>query len=184
MQETAAGEGARAHQAAKAAVPLLATVALTKRFGALTACDPISFDIRHGEIHALLGENGAGKSTLVKMLYGALAPDEGRILWEGRPVAIASPAEARRLGIGMVFQHFSLFEALTRGREHRARAAAARPPRARRDDPHRVARIRPAARSAMPASPISRSASGSGSRSCAACCRSRGSSSWTSRPRC
>ena len=93
--------------------PLLATEELTKRFGSLTACDHISLDIRHGEIHALLGENGAGKSTLVKMLYGALAPDEGRILWNGEPVVIGSPAEARKLGIGMVFQHFSLFDALT-----------------------------------------------------------------------
>ena len=91
---------------------LLATEGLTKRFGSLTACDHISLEIRHGEVHALLGENGAGKSTLVKMLYGSLAPDEGRILWEGEPVTIGSPAEARRLGIGMVFQHFSLFEAL------------------------------------------------------------------------
>jgi simple sugar transport system ATP-binding protein len=93
--------------------PLLATEGITKRFGALTACDHITFSIAAGEIHALLGENGAGKSTLVKMLYGALAPDEGAILWEGRPVAISSPAEARGLGIGMVFQHFSLFEALS-----------------------------------------------------------------------
>jgi simple sugar transport system ATP-binding protein len=108
--------------------PLLATEALTKRFGALTACNHIDIAIRHGEIHALLGENGAGKSTLVKMLYGALAPDEGRILWEGRPVAIGSPAEARRLGIGMVFQHFSLFEALTVAEN----IALALPPRGRR----------------------------------------------------
>ncbi|MGH6923237.1 MAG: ABC transporter ATP-binding protein, partial [Propylenella sp.] len=91
---------------------LLATEGLTKRFGPLTACDHISLEIRPGEVHALLGENGAGKSTLVNMLYGSLAPDEGRILWEGEPVVIGSPAEARKLGIGMVFQHFSLFEAL------------------------------------------------------------------------
>jgi general nucleoside transport system ATP-binding protein len=94
-------------------VPLLRTAGLTKRFGALTACDGIGFDIATGEVHALLGENGAGKSTLVKMLYGALEPDEGRIFWRGEPVRIISPAEARRIGIGMVFQHFSLFEALT-----------------------------------------------------------------------
>jgi general nucleoside transport system ATP-binding protein len=112
MKPTAAGAGVRA-EGGRANTPLLATVSLTKRFGDLTACDAISFAVRHGEIHALLGENGAGKSTLVKMLYGALVPDEGSILWEGRPVAIGSPAEARRLGIGMVFQHFSLFEALT-----------------------------------------------------------------------
>ena len=66
-----------------------------------------------GEIHALLGENGAGKSTLVKILYGVVEPSAGEILWEGRPVAITSPVEARRLGIGMVFQHFSLFDELT-----------------------------------------------------------------------
>ncbi|HSG95712.1 MAG TPA: ATP-binding cassette domain-containing protein, partial [Afifellaceae bacterium] len=93
--------------------PLVQTIGLTKRFGDLVACDAISFDIDAGEIHALLGENGAGKSTLVKMLYGALEPDEGTILWRGQPVRHDNPAEARRHGIGMVFQHFSLFEALS-----------------------------------------------------------------------
>ena len=109
--------------------PLLATEGLTKRFAALTACDHISLDIRHGEVHALLGENGAGKSTLVKMFYGALQADEGRILWNGEPVTIGSPAEARKLGIGMVFQHFSLFEALTVAEN----IALALPPRGRRE---------------------------------------------------
>ncbi len=66
-----------------------------------------------GEIHALLGENGAGKSTLVKMIYGIMAPDSGDMLWDGQPVRIANPKAARKLGIGMVFQHFSLFEAMT-----------------------------------------------------------------------
>ncbi len=94
-------------------VPIVQTIGLTKRFGELTACDAISLDIGAGEIHALLGENGAGKSTLVKMLYGALEPDEGTILWRGEPVRHANPAEARSHGIGMVFQHFSLFEALS-----------------------------------------------------------------------
>ena len=69
--------------------------------------------MKPGEIHAFLGENGAGKSTLVKMIYGALQPTSGEFRWMGKPVTIASPAAARKLGIGMVFQHFSLFEALT-----------------------------------------------------------------------
>ncbi len=86
---------------------------LTKVFGTLRACDGVDLDIARGEIHALLGENGAGKSTLVKMLFGSLEPNAGEIRWNGEPVRIASPSEARRLGIGMVFQHFSLFEALT-----------------------------------------------------------------------
>ena len=95
------------------ATPIIRTIGLTKRFGELVACDAVSFDIGAGEIHALLGENGAGKSTLVKMLYGALEPDEGTILWRGEPVRHDNPAQARSHGIGMVFQHFSLFEALS-----------------------------------------------------------------------
>ena len=66
-----------------------------------------------GEIHALLGENGAGKSTLVKMIYGIIAPDSGEMFWDGEPIRISNPKTARKLGIGMVFQHFSLFEAMT-----------------------------------------------------------------------
>ena len=85
---------------------------LTKRFGTLVANDHIDLAVGEGEIHALLGENGAGKSTLVKILYGALAPDAGTISWRGNQVRIASRAQARSLGIGMVFQHFSLFDAL------------------------------------------------------------------------
>ncbi len=108
--ETKADEPARS---GGETVPIIQTIGLTKRFGELTACDAVSFDIGVGEIHALLGENGAGKSTLVKMLYGALEPDEGTILWRGTPVRHANPAEARSHGIGMVFQHFSLFEALS-----------------------------------------------------------------------
>lgn len=92
---------------------LLQVTGLTKNFGTLTACDAIDLTIERGEIHALLGENGAGKSTLVKMLFGALAPDSGSIRWEGRPVHVENPAFARQLGVGMIFQHFSLFEALT-----------------------------------------------------------------------
>jgi simple sugar transport system ATP-binding protein len=92
---------------------LLDVHGLTKVFGALTACDNVDLTIGKGQIHALLGENGAGKSTFVKMLFGSLEPNAGEIRWKGKRVSITSPGEARRLGIGMVFQHFSLFEALT-----------------------------------------------------------------------
>lgn len=85
---------------------------IVKQFGDIKANDHVNFRINRGEIHALLGENGAGKSTLVKILYGALEPNAGQILWQGNPVSIDSPGKARDLGIGMVFQHFSLFEAL------------------------------------------------------------------------
>ncbi|TWF46402.1 ABC transporter ATP-binding protein [Neorhizobium alkalisoli] len=94
-------------------VSLLAVRSLTKLFGDFAACNGIDLDIAPGEIHALLGENGAGKSTLVKMLFGVLQPSAGQILWNGAPVTVGSPGEARTLGVGMVFQHFSLFEALT-----------------------------------------------------------------------
>ncbi len=93
--------------------PLLEVNGLTKIFGELRACDAVDLVIGKGEIHSLLGENGAGKSTLVKMLFGSLEPNDGTIKWNGSPVIIRSPSEARALGIGMVFQHFSLFEALT-----------------------------------------------------------------------
>jgi simple sugar transport system ATP-binding protein len=92
---------------------LLQVRGLTKVFGRLKACDAVDLTIEKGEIHALLGENGAGKSTLVKMLFGSLEPASGEISWKGEPVEIASPGHARKLGIGMVFQHFSLFDALS-----------------------------------------------------------------------
>ncbi|MFK4810445.1 ABC transporter ATP-binding protein [Devosia sp. ZW T5_3] len=86
---------------------------ITKRFPGVLANDNVSFAVKPGEIHALLGENGAGKSTLVKMIYGIMQPDAGEIAWDGQVVSVANPKAARKLGIGMVFQHFSLFEALT-----------------------------------------------------------------------
>lgn len=93
--------------------PLLQLVGITRRFPGVLANDDIDFAITPGEIHALLGENGAGKSTLMKIIAGLLAPDEGEIRWRGRPVTIRSPIAARDLGIGMVHQHFALFEGLS-----------------------------------------------------------------------
>ncbi len=93
--------------------PRLRLTGITKRYAATLANDNVSLSIGPGEIHALLGENGAGKSTLVKIIYGVVRPDAGEIAWEGETVQIADPNAARRLGIGMVFQHFSLFESLT-----------------------------------------------------------------------
>jgi len=93
-------------------IPRLELRGLTRRFGSFTANNAIDLTVAPGEIHALLGENGAGKSTLVKMVYGVLRPDEGEIRWEGQTVPPLDPRAARALGIGMVFQHFSLFEAM------------------------------------------------------------------------
>ncbi len=95
------------------APPRLKLIGVSKSFPGVRANDNVSLSVRPGEIHALLGENGAGKSTLVKMIYGVLEPDEGQILFDGAPVRVSNPRAARRLGIGMVFQHFSLFEAMT-----------------------------------------------------------------------
>ncbi len=94
-------------------IPLLEAVEVTKRFGSFVANDRVSLRLFGGEVHALLGENGAGKSTLVKCFFGINRPDGGSIRWRGQAVEVASPAKARELGIGMVFQHFSLFDALT-----------------------------------------------------------------------
>jgi general nucleoside transport system ATP-binding protein len=86
---------------------------ISKRYPAVVANDAINLTVQAGEIHAVLGENGAGKSTLMKIIYGAVKPDAGEVLWNGRAVQIANPAAARELGIAMVFQHFSLFDTLT-----------------------------------------------------------------------
>jgi len=86
---------------------------ITKQFGDVYANRDINLDVRRGEVHTLLGENGAGKSTLMNVLFGLYQPTEGRIILKGKPVKIDSPAQAVRLGIGMVHQHFMLVEAMT-----------------------------------------------------------------------
>ncbi len=91
----------------------LELINISKQYPAVKANDRVSLRVKPGEIHAVLGENGAGKSTMMKMIYGAVRPDEGEIRWNGEPVTIRNPQEARALGISMVFQHFSLFDTLT-----------------------------------------------------------------------
>jgi ABC-type uncharacterized transport system ATPase subunit len=93
--------------------PLLSAVSISKRYGDFLANDQIDLDLFQAEIHALLGENGAGKSTLVKVMYGLIQPSGGELRWMGDKIVLAGPSEARALGVGMVFQHFSLFENLT-----------------------------------------------------------------------
>ncbi len=93
--------------------PLLRLRGVTKAYPAVLANDAVDLDVMPGEIHAVLGENGAGKSTLMKIIYGSVRPDAGIVEWRGEQVDVQSPLKARDLGIGMVFQHFSLFETLT-----------------------------------------------------------------------
>ncbi|WP_027055458.1 ABC transporter ATP-binding protein [Mesorhizobium erdmanii] len=93
--------------------PLLSLRGISKSYGQIHANQDIDLDVAPRSIHAILGENGAGKSTLMKLIYGLEQPDAGTVNWKGEPLALASPADARRKGIGMVFQHFSLFETLT-----------------------------------------------------------------------
>src|SRR5215211_2710787 len=93
--------------------PALELRGITKRFGSLVANNAIDFELKRGEIHALLGENGAGKSTLMNVLYGLLQPDEGEIVLRGEPVRIGSPREAIGMRIGMVHQHFMLIPVMT-----------------------------------------------------------------------
>ena len=96
-----------------AATPLLTMRSITKRFPGVLALDNVSFTLRPGEIHALLGENGAGKSTLIKVLTGVHAPDTGAITLDARPIAPASPKDAERLGISTVYQEVNLIPALS-----------------------------------------------------------------------
>jgi len=94
-------------------IPRLQLSGITKRYPGVVANRAVSLTVAPGEVHAVLGENGAGKSTLMKIIYGSVKPDEGSVAFNGRPVNVRNPQEARRLGISMVFQHFSLFDTLT-----------------------------------------------------------------------
>lgn len=93
--------------------PVIQIQGICKTYPGCIANDGIDLTVNEGEIHALLGENGAGKSTLMKIIYGVISPDSGDIIWRGRKRRLKGPAHARALGIGMVFQHFSLFETLS-----------------------------------------------------------------------
>lgn len=141
--------------------------------GATQANDGVTLAMAPGEIHALIGENGAGKSTLMRITCGLLRPDAGRIAWNGADVPVMDLDTARRLGIAMVFQHFSLFETLTVA-ENVALSLRTREPLpalARRITAVAARYGRRCRRGGTCMN--SRSASASGSRSCAASCRSR-----------
>jgi general nucleoside transport system ATP-binding protein len=93
--------------------PRLHLSGITKRYPSVVANSEVSLTVMPGETHAVLGENGAGKSTLMKIIYGSVKPDEGSVMFNGQPVHIRNPQEARAMGISMVFQHFSLFDTIT-----------------------------------------------------------------------
>jgi ABC-type uncharacterized transport system ATPase subunit len=98
---------------AASALPRLELSGICKSYPSVVANDHIHLTVAPGEIHAVLGENGAGKSTLMKIIFGAVKPDSGTVRWNGKEVRVANPQDARKLGISMVFQHFSLFDTLT-----------------------------------------------------------------------
>ena len=93
--------------------PLLQMRGITKTFPGVVANDSVDFDVRRGEVHALLGENGAGKSTLMKILFGLQHADSGEVLLDGEPLRLRSPADAIAAGVGMIHQHFMLVPTLT-----------------------------------------------------------------------
>ena len=124
VQQNPTAAVASRHGALEGVAPLLEARGIGKRFGDLVANEGISLCVQPGEIHALLGENGAGKSTFVQILYGALRPSEGELLWEGKTWRPAGPGAARAAGVAMIYQHFSLFETLTVAQN----IALARPP--------------------------------------------------------
>ncbi len=95
------------------ASPLLQLEGISRRFGRVQALQDASLTVRTGTVHALLGENGAGKTTLMRVVFGLLTPDSGRVLWNGAPLSVGSPSDALRTGIGMVHQHFTLVPAMT-----------------------------------------------------------------------
>ena len=97
-----------ARQGRRDGPPILEMKGITKRFPGVVALDGVSFDVRAGEVHALVGENGAGKSTLMKILSGAYAPDEGTLLFEGQPISFSHPWEAQQKGISIIYQEFNL----------------------------------------------------------------------------
>ncbi len=163
---------------------LLEALDVTKIFGTLKANDGVTLQVKPGEIHAFLGENGAGKSTLVKMIYGALQPTAGEFRWMGKTVTIANPAAARRLGIGMVFQHFSLFDALSVAENIALAMPGTFDMKKLSERIARVSKSTDCHLSPRRSLPICRSANASASRSCAVCCRNRSFSSWTNRQPC
>src|ERR1700687_4172187 len=89
-------------------MPLFELRGISKDFPGVKALDDVSFEVRAGEVHMLVGENGAGKSTLIKVLFGAYRPDGGAIFHRGQLIEISSPATARRFGIAVIFQDFTL----------------------------------------------------------------------------
>jgi general nucleoside transport system ATP-binding protein len=135
---TVTGSNAALLLSAAMPAPVVAMRNITRRFGGTVANDDVTFELQPGEIHALVGENGAGKTTLMRVLYGMLGPHSGRIEVEGRAVRVARPADAIRLGLGMVHQHFvlvdpmSVAENVTLGREPRTATGAFRRPEAER----------------------------------------------------